>query len=307
MTATLPISHVGFATSPDRGDLSGFEAEIAAIVELGADVVELGLFGETIISGGRIIEGRAKALAAICEKFDVRYTVHGLIVSNFMDEAHLAYQKAAVLAMIELCERVGADTLVHHSGHAPMGSRPQLAHYDRVERAALAEMAAAAQRHGVRLALENIFAVEDTEYRQLPSEVAATVRSVASPGLVGLIDFSHAYIEATRTGADLRHEIMAMAPVTGHLHVHDSFGRPYTMSKFYYPSEAVALGIGDLHLPIGWGDLPFESLFDTMDVLPGTALILEVGSRFAMERAETLEKARALADRINRRHAGIAA
>lgn len=307
MTATLPISHVGFSTSPHKGDLADLEASIAKIVDLGADVVELGLFGEDIVSGGRVIEGRAKAFAAICAKFDIRYTVHGLIVSNFMDEAHLAYQKAAVGAMIELCDRIGADTLVHHSGHAPIGSRPLLAHYDRIERAALAEMAALAGRHGIRIALENIFAVDNSEYRQLPSEVAATVRSVGSTHLVGLIDFSHAYIEATRTGADFAHEIKAFAPVAGHLHVHDSFGRPYTMDKFYYTSEAIALGIGDLHLPLGWGDLPFEALFDEIDVLPGTALIMEIGERFSSERADSLERARALAARINARHATVAA
>jgi sugar phosphate isomerase/epimerase len=307
MTAPLPISHVGFATSPGRGDLASLEASIAAIVDLGADVVELGLFGEDLISGGRIIEGRAKRFAEICGKFDIRYTVHGLIVSNFMDEAHLAYQKAAVAAMIELCDRIGADTLVHHSGRATNGSRPQLRHHDQVERAALAEMAVVAARHGIRIALENIFAVSDAEYRQLPSEVAATVRSVGSPHLVGLIDFSHAYIEATRTGADLRHEVLAMAPVTGHLHVHDSFGRPYTMDKFYYTSEAIALGIGDLHLPLGWGDLPFEALFDEIEVMPGTALIMEIGERFTAERAESLERARALAARVNARHAAAAA
>ncbi len=307
MTTTLPISHVGFSTSPHKGDLANLEASIAAIVDLGADVVELGLFGEDLISGGRIIEGRAKEFAAICAKFDIRYTVHGLIVSNFMDEAHLAYQKAAVMAMIELCDRIGADTLVHHSGHAPIGSRPLLQHYDRIERAALAEMSLVAARHGVRIALENIFAVDNSEYRQLPSEVAATVRSVGSPHLVGLIDFSHAYIEATRTGADFAHEIAAMAPVTGHLHVHDSFGRPYTMSKFYYTSEAIALGIGDLHLPLGWGDLPFAALFDAIDILPGTALIMEIGERFAAERADSLQRARAFAARMNARAAVAAA
>lgn len=42
--------------------------------------------------------------------------------------------------------------------------------------------------------------------------------------------------------------------MTGHLHVHDSFGLPYSMKRFYHPAEAAALGIGDLHLPIGWGD-----------------------------------------------------
>lgn len=42
-------------------------------------------------------------------------------------------------------------------------------------------------------------------------------------------------------------------------HVHDSFGRPKP-TAMHAPSEELAFGLGDLHLPLGWGDLPFEEL-----------------------------------------------
>lgn len=304
---TQVISDVGFSTTARAGDLATLEDSIRRIVDLGADVAELALFGEDLIAGGRIIESRAKRLVEICAKFDIRYSVHGLIVSNFMDAAHLDWQKAVAKAMLELCRRIGADVLVQHSGQMPIGPRPMRERYDALEREALSEVADIAGKAGVRVALENIFAVADTEYRQTPSEVAETVRAVNHPALVGLIDFSHGYIEATRIGADFRAEIRAMAPVAGHLHVHDSFGRPYTMSKFYYTSEAIALGIGDLHMPLGWGDLPFDAIFDEIDPLPGTALIMEIGERFEAERADCLAKARDLAERVNRRFAADAA
>ncbi|WP_018185354.1 sugar phosphate isomerase/epimerase family protein [Kaistia granuli] len=301
------ISHVGFCTTAGVGDLNHLEASLARIAELGSDVAELSLCGEDLIVGGRVLEARARRLADICAKFPLRYTVHGLIVSNFMDAEHLEFQKAAVRAMLELCSRVGADILVHHSGHAPMAPRRVIAGYDRMQHDALAELADVAGRHDVRIALENIFAADDAMYRQQPSEVAATVRAIDHPNLVTTIDFGHAYIEATRTGGDFLDEVKAMGPVAGHLHVHDSFGRPYTMTKFYHPSEAAALGIGDLHLPLGWGDLPWERVFDTIEVLPGTALILEIDERFDADRAESIERARALAARLNARHAALAA
>ena len=126
-----------------------------------------------------------------------------------------------------------------------------------------------AKGYGVRIALENIFALSDAEYRQTPEKVGETVKAVNSPNVCGLIDFSHAYIECTRLGLDWREQIQAMAPVTGHLHVHDSFGRPYSMTKFYHPAEATALGIGDLHLPIGWGDIPWEEIFSELTIPAG--------------------------------------
>ncbi len=93
-----------------------------------------------------------------------------------------------------------------------------------------------------------------------------------------------------------------MAPVAGHLHVHDSFGRPYSMTKFYHPAEATALGIGDLHLPIGWGDIPWEEIFSELTFLPDTMLVMEItGERFATEQADSLARALKLVDRVNSR------
>ncbi|NVM38943.1 sugar phosphate isomerase/epimerase [Ochrobactrum intermedium] len=302
MTSDHIISAIGFCTPTGDGNFSTLEGAIRNIVELGSDAVELSLYGEKIISGGSLIPHRVDRLVNVTRQFDVRYSVHGQIVSNFMDREHLEYQKAVVRAMLELCDRVGAEVLVHHSGHATMPALSRLPDLDKMERDALGEMAELAKSYGVRIALENIFAMSDAEYRQTPAQVAETVAAVNHSSVCGLIDFSHAYIECNRLGIDWRPQIRAMAPVTGHLHVHDSFGRPYTMTKFYHPAEATALGIGDLHLPIGWGDIPWDEIFDELTFLPDTFLIMEIGEdRFSTEQADSLARARKLAERVNSR------
>ncbi|MBA8903414.1 sugar phosphate isomerase/epimerase [Phyllobacterium sp. P30BS-XVII] len=302
MSLDSTISAVGFCTYTGNGNFDTLEKALRTIADLGANAAELSLYGEEIISGGRIIPGRAERLTEITSKFDLRYSVHGQIVSNFMDREHLEYQKAVVRAMLELCNRVEAGILVHHSGNAKMPAQSRIADLDKMERDTLAEMAEIAKGYGVRIALENIFAVTDAEYRQTPAQVGETVRSIGSANVCGLIDFSHAYIESTRLGLDWRDQIKAMAPVTGHLHVHDSFGRPYSMTKFYHPAEATALGIGDLHLPIGWGDIPWEEIFEELTFLPDTMLIMEItGERSANEQAECLERALKLAEIANSR------
>ncbi|MGH6761734.1 MAG: sugar phosphate isomerase/epimerase family protein [Phyllobacterium sp.] len=302
MSTQTTISAVGFCTPTGNGNFSTLEGAIRTIADLGADAAELSLYGEEIISGGRLIRHRVEQLVGITRQFDLRYTVHGQIVSNFMDREHLEYQKAVVRAMLELCNNVEAGVLVHHSGKAPMPAPSRLPVLDQMERDALAEMGEVAEGYGVRIALENIFAVSDDEYRQTPAQVAETVRAVNSRNVCGLIDFSHAYIECTRLGLNWREHIRAMAPVTGHLHIHDSFGRPYGTTKFYHPAEATALGIGDLHLPIGWGDIPWEDIFDELTFLPDTILIMEIGeNRFSTEQPDCLARARGLAERVNNR------
>ncbi len=299
------ISAVGLSTLEGAGDFAKLEAGLAAISALGATAAELSLYGEELIVGGRVIAERAEKLHAVTRTFGLRYSVHGLVGGNFMDAAHLPQQMAVARAMLELCDRIGAGVLVHHAGHAPLAPGADM--HDSVARQqdALLELAQLAQRQGVSIALENIFGRDDSEYRQSPSEVARTVAAIGHPNLCALIDFSHAYIECNRRGLDFRAEIAAMAPVTRHLHVHDSLGRPYTMRHFHHPSEATALGIGDLHLPVGWGDIPWQAIFSELTFLPGTTLILEVyEDRFREEQPASLAAAWALAGLANGKAAG---
>lgn len=299
MTATLSpiISAIGFCSRTGKGDLSTLDAALREVAETGADACEIGIYGEEIIAGGRIIEERLARVAATVGNYHFhRLSLHGQIVSNFMDRRILGQQKKVVRAMLELCDRLGAGILVHHSGAAQLGEGEDSAELDRIERDTLSEMAEVARGYGVRIALENIFTTEPGQYRQTPAQVAETVRAIGHANLVALIDFSHAYIESTYRGLDFREQLRAMAPVTGHLHLHDSFGLPDTRQRFYHPAEATALGIGDLHLPLGWGDIDWEDIFSELTFLPDTTIVMEIGAeRFAAEQPASLERARQLA------------
>lgn len=299
------ISAIGFCSHTGKGDLSTLDEALRKVANTGANACEIGIYGEEIISGGRIIEGRAARVAEIVGAYDFKkLSLHGQIVSNFMDRRHIDLQKKVVRAMLELCNRLEAGILVHHSGAAQLGSGENGADLDQLERDALREMADVAKGYGVRIALENIFTTESGQYRQTPRQVAETVRAIGHDNVVALIDFSHAYIESTYRGLDFRDELRAMAPVAGHLHLHDSFGLPYTMEKFYHPAEATALGIGDLHLPLGWGDIDWEGIFSELTFLPDTTILMEIGAeRFEAEQPESLERARKLAELVNQRRA----
>jgi sugar phosphate isomerase/epimerase len=294
--AVSGISAVGPMADSADGSVSSLEQTLAGIVELGADAAEITISGMDVVSGGRILADRAADLVRATRGFPLRYTVHGLVVSDFMDGAHRPLQKKVALAYLELCERIGAGIMVHHSGAVLSADPKVIADAEARERDALAELAVAAGRHGVRIALENIFSTKPGEHRRTPSRVAELVREIGHPNLLALIDFSHAYIECTRLGLDFRQELRAMAPVAGHLHMHDSFGLPPTMTQFYEASEPMALGIGDLHLPLGWGDIPFAEIFSELEFLPDTVMILELPQRYRTEWASSLAIARGLAE-----------
>ena len=289
------ITGTGFNSGSDDGELFSLEADLRRLADIGVDTVELALTGIDLISGGRIIPERLERLIAVTEQFDFRYTVHGLVSSNFMDPDTLAYQMAAAKALVEVCDRIDARILVQHGGCLRADQIHQRAEADIREREALTELGDFARPYGVRIALENIFTTELGQYRQTPAEVAETVKAVNHPNVVALIDFSHAYIESTYKGLDFRAQIAAMAPVTGHLHVHDSFGRPQGFYKPFFPQENTAMGVGDLHLPLGWGDIDWDGIFAELEFLPDTVLMMEIGPRYRSEQPESLRRARELA------------
>jgi sugar phosphate isomerase/epimerase len=288
------IIATGFNAGSTDGELDSLETDLRRLAAIGVDTVELGLTTLDLVAGGRVIRERADRLVALTSQFDFRYTVHGLVSSNFMDPATCRYQVDAAKALVELCDRIGARIIVQHGGCLRADQVFDRATADQQERDALFELAEFARPHGVRIALENIFTTEPGQYRQTPAEVAATVKAINHPNLVALIDFSHAYIESTYRGLDFREQLRAMAPVTGHLHVHDSFGRPQGSYKPFHPQESTALGIGDLHMPLGWGDIDWDDIFSELDFLPETVLMMEIGARYRNEQPESLARARHL-------------
>lgn len=288
------IIGTGFSVGSSDGELASLREDMQALADMGVDTVELGLTSLDLISGGRIINERLERLLAVTGEFDFRYTVHGLVSSNFMDPVTQRYQLDAAKALVEVCNRIGAGILVQHGGCLRADQIAERPGADEREREALTELADFARPHGVRIALENIFTTEPGQYRQTPAQVAETVKAVNHPNVVALIDFSHAYLEATYRGLDFFAEVSAMAPVTGHLHVHDSFGRPQGFYKPFFPQENTAMGIGDLHLPLGWGDIDWERIFGTLAFLPDTVLMMEISQRYRSEQPQSLALARRL-------------
>ena len=301
---TPTIAAIGFEIFSPDGSVAALEPQLRAHAEIGTEAIELGVSSLDIVAGGRLLEDRVAALVQLVRGFPFTYTVHGLVSSNFMDPETCARQVAAAEAMLAICERVGSNILVQHSGSLRHDQPADRSGAEAREAEVLLALADKAKHHGVRIALENIFTSESGQYRPTPSEVAARVRHLDHPNLVALIDVSHAYIEATYRGLDVRAELRAMAPVAGHLHIHDSFGQMAGRTPFYYPAEATALGLGDLHLPLGWGDIRWgEVAADLATVLPGTVMILEIGARYRQDHGASLAAARRIASIITERAA----
>jgi sugar phosphate isomerase/epimerase len=301
MTANQPatIAGFGFDTHSAAPDLSDLDEVLARIAATGASHAELSLCNQELIAGGRILAERCRRLEQICARHPLAYTVHGTLVVNFMDEAHLDLHKAVCRSMLELCNAVGASVMVQHPGILPARPASVLERLHRIECRALREIGDVAAQYGVKIAVETLFVEDARRYTADPIRLARLIAEIDHPQVCGTLDFSHAYIMTNFRGMDYMEALRAFAPWTNHLHVHDSFGRPTTMAGFCSHSERIAFGMGDLHLPMGWGDIPWETILPQLAFRPGTVMIVELPPRHLAELEHCADTARRFVDIVN--------
>ncbi|TVQ35363.1 MAG: sugar phosphate isomerase/epimerase [Geminicoccaceae bacterium] len=296
------VAGFGFSTSQHR-DTGGLDGDLARIAELGAGFAELSLCAMDLVVAGRPYAPRLRELERVCAKHRLRYTAHGPLAVNFMDPRHDALFRRVVPAYLDICHAVGATVLVLHTGVVQRRPQPELDHLHAREREALRQLGDVAAKAGVKLALETLYPTGPDSYTANPARLAAEIEAVDHPNVVGCLDLSHAYLNCTFNGLDFEAEVERFATVAGHLHMHDSFGLPATVRGFS-GAEDVAFGLGDLHLPLGYGDIPFERLLPRLAVKPETVLLCELPPHFHVDGAHCAERLRSWAPLVGQAAAG---
>jgi len=187
----------------------------------------------------------------------------------------LSRHLAVARATIEVAAEIGAVHLVLHTGHMPGQDEAAIEAAYGAQRDAFASLGEIAAIHSLVIAVENIFVMEAGVHTALPSRLAREIEAIGHPNVRGCLDFSHGAITCKAQGADYLSEAKALARVARHLHIHDSFGDPAHL-RTYTRSERVAFGLGDLHLPVGWGDLPWNEMMRAFDFEPDVIFNLEL-------------------------------
>jgi len=229
-------------------------------ISLGCEYVELPLSSLELVLGGRVLPERVKRVQEITRPRRLRYTLHGHLGINLMEEPHRIDLHLEVLnANIRIAAALEAEHLVIHSGfvraHAAQGIEIAYAR----QRDHLARAAELARSEGVILCVENIFEFEGRRHTALPSRLARELAAINHANLRATFDFSHGWLHCRHQGADFLTEAKALAPWAKHFHCHDSFGEADDFWTFTR-TEMAAFGVGDLHLPTGHGNIPWDRL-----------------------------------------------
>jgi sugar phosphate isomerase/epimerase len=272
---------VGISAHAPKPDLSNLAANIAECVALGVDTVELPTYDFDIVVGGRIRRDQLAAAKAACAGHGVAYSAHGPLSINLMDDAYrLPRHVEVLLASLDVAAELGCVNYVMHGGIVPATQAAGVEDAYQRQRDHLARAGDEAQRRGLIICVETLFAgYHGSSLTATPARLARELAAINHPAIRSTIDFSHGAINLDYHGGDLATECAPLAPFAKHLHIHDSFGRQDDI-WMYSAGERLAYGHGDLHLPVGWGNTPWNAILDACIFPAGVIFNIELNQRY---------------------------
>ena len=116
--------------------------------------------------------------------------------------------------------------------------------------------------------------------------IVRQLEAIDHPNVGMTLDIAHLHIAAHDLGFDYLAAVAEAAPWVKHLHANDNFGR--LDQGFDNEVDRWAYGEADIHLPPGWGSIPYAQLFQRLPTYQGD-LILEIKSGFADFFKESLQ------------------
>lgn len=280
---------IGLASREGKPDLSDFAETLDDMADLPISHVEIPAYHYDLVLGGRLMASRVAEFERLCRGRPVGFTVHGPLSINFMGPAaHLPRFLETTNAFVEICARIGAPHLVIHAGMMQPDERHDAENAAGRQRDYLRRAGDFAAEHKVTLCVENLFDFGPYAATPTIARLAEELALIDHPNVRATFDFSHGFIHATQYGYDFLEEARALAPFAEHLHLHDSFGQP-DLPWVYASAEANALGFGDLHLPQGWGSVPWAEIAAQCEFPAGFIAIHELNMRFWRDRHEAID------------------
>lgn len=312
----MKIHNIGIAYGIPAGPRrwARLEEGLGWIADQGYNLVEMNPHSVGVIINGKV---RADVLAdyvAVLNNFDLHYTIHGLNRLNLAYDPRHALCMQIMRAQLEVCRAVGAKVLVYHSGLQALdlvryGVRRMLLSDDELivgakhEVQALRELGPVAADTGVMIGMENgdshqwehtLLAQFDRPHADLSKyharlhipPIVQQLEAIDHPNVGMTLDIAHLHIAAHDMGFDYLEAVEQAAPWVRHLHANDNFGR--LDQGFDNEVDRWAYGEADIHLPPGWGSIPYQEVFARLPDYQGS-VILEIKAGFADYFGDSLE------------------
>ncbi len=233
--------------------------------------VELPVHGIEVIRNGRLDYPRVMAVRELLADYDFRYSVHSPDPINLMDPSDTDLHVAVLKASIEFALLINAVVLVYHPGrYVPEELFMLYAKQDfsadekrkLVDKEAQLLQTIAHEYPEMTICLENsrpYLFHSPYCYAERLGALAEQVDHINRKNVKINLDFGHLYLSAKHYGFDPVAAVESARRHIGHTHIHDNFGKViYHHEK--QQTRLVPFGKGDCHMPVGWGEIPFQEI-----------------------------------------------
>jgi len=142
--------------------------------------------------------------------------------------------------------------------------------------------------------------VRKYKYGTKIEELVDQVKEIDRDNVGVTLDFGHAYLASKYYHFKFLDSIRLALPYIKHVHIHDCFGKP----KVSYEEQDINLiqfGIGDLHMPVGWGEIPYDKIFRLLKNYGGV-ICLELKPRYKKFYKYSLERVKELIESTSNNH-----
>ncbi len=205
-----------------------------------------------IIKNGTVVEKALRQVETTLRGVGIDYVVRMPISVNLRDHIYYTRHFRVAKAVADVAIKLGAKVIVMQSGKT---GRLDL------EIEAIQQLADMVGQFGIKIALENTFSVKDTLY---------VVENVNRENVGFALDVAHAFLSAQGNEEKLLEDVKLGTDKTVILMIHDNFGKLFPQVE---PEDALAYGVGDLHLLPGEGKIPFGKVLKLFGDVP---LLLKV-------------------------------
>ncbi len=283
---------IGINAQLISGSLKALKNVLDKIKKAEFEVVELPLHGLDVIVEGRIRSKRLKEIKNILKSYPFNYCVHCPESLNLMNLKWLETEKAILKSSIEFSYEIGSHILVYHPGRYKSEieillrkqkrlNQRETEKLKKIEQDILKDFSLNLKEANAVLCLENarpFIGEKGYTYAEDSEELVKQVKEIGSENIRINLDFGHAYLSTNFYNKDFLKTISKVKPYLKHLHFHDNFGYPV---YFHEKDQNLLIpnGRGDMHMPPGWGNLPFKEAIKILNPVD-CFFVIELRSRY---------------------------
>lgn len=273
------------------GSLDAFLEDLIHYEKLDIRCLELPVHGLDAIKNGGLDRKRTERVKEILKDFNFEYSVHAPNPLNLMDRNNPELQLSVFRASLEFACEVESRILVYHAGRFipeetfPINGNRRLSSDEEMR---LLDIEMKALRNLSEEYPDVVICLENARpylfhspycYAERINVLKKQVEGINRENIRITLDIGHLYMAAgfydfcpVETAVKIRNLI-------AHTHVHDNFGKAvYHYEKMQ--THQIPFGMGDSHMPVGWGEIPVAQIISTyIDSYRGM-FIMELRSRY---------------------------